>query len=299
MPEAPGTYPFENLIASVRERVRGCIQTVADSVEWSGGIEGLFSGKMLRTRLAGRLAAAEARAPRDVIVDLCAATELLHLASLCHDDVIDNAVVRRGASSLWVAAGASAAVLMGDRVLCEAMDLARGAGGGAHLGPFMSKAREVLDSEIQQEIACRGRALDEAVCLRLARGKTGPLFAFPAAICGGTDRALSAALEEAGYRLGAAYQLADDLLDVLGDERSAGKTLGTDRQRGKFTLPHVEPEGPRRTGEHIARLCREAVAALAAYPEFHAGLGAYLAQDFLPALGLANLPRGLGVELPA
>ena len=163
----------------------------------------------------------------------------------------------------------------------------------------MSKAREVLDSEIQQEIACRGRALDEAVCLRLARGKTGPLFAFPAAIRGGTDRALSAALEEAGYRLGTAYQLADDLLDVLGDERSAGKTLGTDRQRGKFTLPHVEPEGPRRTGEHIARLCREAVAALAAYPKLHAGLGAYLAQDFLPALGLANLPRGLGVELPA
>ncbi len=299
MPEAAATYGFDDVITAVHGRVRGCIQTVADSVGWAEGVEGLFSGKMLRTRLAGRLAAAEARIELSVMVDLCAATELLHVASLCHDDVIDNAATRRGTSSLWVAAGASAAVLMGDRVLCEAMDLARGAGGGVHLGPFMSKAREVLDAEIQQEIACRGRQLEESVCLKLARGKTGPLFAFPACVCGGSDAALAATLEEAGYQLGTAYQLADDLLDVLGDEQSAGKTLGTDRQRGKFTLPHMEPEGPRRTRDHIDRLCRDAVAALVSYPKFHAGLGAYLAKDFLPALGLANLPRGLGIESPA
>ncbi|MCY2925455.1 MAG: polyprenyl synthetase family protein [Planctomycetota bacterium] len=276
------------MIAAVQGRVRGCIKTVADSVGWAGGIEGMFSGKMLRTRLAGRLAAADPRVERAVVVDLCAATELLHLASLCHDDVIDNAAIRRGASSLWVAAGASAAVLMGDRVLCEAMDLARRAGAGAYLGNFMTKAREVLDSEIQQEIACRGRQLEEAVCLKLARGKTGPLFAFPAGVCGGSDPALAAALEEAGYQLGTAYQLADDLLDVSGDEQSAGKTLGTDRQRGKFTLPHLGSEGPRRTRDHIDRLCREAVAGLAGYPPLHEGLAIYLAQDFMPAL--AKLP---------
>ncbi|MCY2932005.1 MAG: polyprenyl synthetase family protein [Planctomycetota bacterium] len=290
MPEAAGIYAFEGLIGSVQERVHGCIQTVAGSVGWTGGIEGLFSGKMLRTRLAGRLAAAEARVERGALVDLCAAIELLHVASLCHDDVIDNAQVRRGTHSLWVAAGASAAVLMGDRVLCEAMDLARGAAGGAYLGPFMSKAREVLDAEIQQEIACRGRALEEAMCLALARGKTGPLFAFPAGVCGGADAAVTAALEEAGYQLGTAYQLADDLLDVLGDERSAGKTLGTDRQRGKFTLPHMGPEGPGRTRDHIARLCRGAAAGLEPYPRLREGLGAYLTQDFLPALGLDS-PR--------
>lgn len=298
MPEAARTYGFDDILAAVQRRVGDCIKTVADSVGWAGGIDGMFSGKMLRTRLAARLAGAGAKVEKALVVDLCAATELLHLASLCHDDVIDNAAVRRGASSLWVAAGASAAVLMGDRVLCEAMDLARAAAGGAYLGNFMSKAREVLDSEIQQEIACRGRELEEAVCLKLARGKTGPLFAFPACLCGGSDAALAAALEEAGYQLGTAYQLADDLLDVMGDEQSAGKTLGTDRQRGKFTLPHLGPEGPQRTRDHIDRLCREALAALANHPPLQAGMRAYLTQDFLPALAPANLPHGLGVESP-
>ena len=269
--------------------------------------EGLLSpGKMLRTRLAARLAGLVARtglpagrarpsaaATRDsqrsaasqvCIERLCAAVEIVHTASLCHDDIVDNAPVRRGRPSAPKALGVAGALLVGDLLFCEAIDLVTGTEEGAYLPSFLAKAAEVVRSEAEQELVYRGKDLDEATCLRLARGKTGPLFAFAASICGGRDEALTAALEQAGYDVGAAYQTADDMLDVFGDEREAGKTLGTDRLRGKTTLAQKGDGARRSSREHVRRLCASALDRLAAYPPAREALREYLRIDFRPVL---------------
>jgi len=106
------TFRFEDFLASVRGLVVARIGAVARAAGFEKGAETIFSGKMLRTRLAGRIAAEGGRVDAAVLIELCAATELLHLASLCHDDVIDNALLRRHQDALWVSAGPSTAVLM-------------------------------------------------------------------------------------------------------------------------------------------------------------------------------------------
>jgi len=229
-----------------------------------GEVGGLMPGKMLRTRLAGRLAGETSE------------------ALLCHDDVIDNAVIRRARPTLWQATSPSGAVLLGDLLLCEALDVLIDVPGTPHLKHFVSKVREVIEAETEQELLLRGRAVDEPTCLRLARAKTGPLFAFTAWATGDENADLGAALEEAGYGVGTAYQLADDLFDVVAGEQEAGKTLGTDRARGKFTLPQVPDGGGEATRDHIRELCRSAVASLDNWPAKRTALVQFITDDLLP-----------------
>ncbi len=248
-------------------------------------VEQLLPGKMLRTRLAARLAAAGATTVnRRTLRHACAATELVHTASLCHDDVVDNAVIRRARPALWQTTGASAAILIGDLLLCEALGLVTDVEGGRLMPVFVAKVREVIRTEVEQELLLRGRRVDEDECIRVARGKTGPLFALVAQVCGGEEAGLSEALEEAGYRIGTAYQLADDLLDVAGDEDVAGKTLGTDSMRRKFTLPLSAAGGGRVARRHVAELCESALTCLDAYPAARRALAEFLARDLQPVL---------------
>ncbi len=256
----------------------------------------LTGGKMLRTRLAARLLA-EQPAVSDVasLHEACAAMELVHAASLCHDDVLDNAQIRRGQPALWRAHGAPAAILIGDMLLCEAVQLAMEAG-QQHLRRCIEKVSEVVEAEAEQELLWRGREQDEETYLRLARRKTGPLFAFAAGICAGDDASFLAAVEEAGYCIGTTYQLADDLLDVVGSETVTGKTLGTDRLRRKHTLARADSDGWDLTRGHIQRLCTLAIAQVADRPEAKRGLMQFIQEDLMPVL---NRSLGNCLDLPA
>jgi geranylgeranyl pyrophosphate synthase len=240
---------------------------------------------MLRTRLAARLYEAGAvLLGLDELQAVCAATELTHTASLCHDDVVDNALMRRSMPTLWQSAGPTGAILVGDLLLCEAMDIMIAVRQGQFLPPYIAKVREVIAAEAEHEFLWRGRQPDETTSLRLARGKTGALFAFVARCCGGDNVALAEALTEAGYRVGTAYQLADDLLDVIGNDVTAGKTLGTDQQRDKATLPLNGEGGEHVTTRQIGQLCLSAGELLADFPEAKAGLRAFLLNDLQPVV---------------
>ena len=278
----------------VRQRIESCLGPLCGRTGPSGRPTtlpaelpaALLPGKMLRTQLAGRLvSAAGSRADVQRVEQLCAAVEIVHTASLCHDDVIDGGTVRRGAASLWRQTGPSAAVLIGDALLADAIALVASAGNPAALDAFLRKIRETCTAEATQELILRGNAVSEADCLRVARGKTGPFFAFAACVCGGADSTLSAALEEAGYRVGTVYQLADDLLDVTGGlaehgpELRSRKTLGTDAARRKSTLAHGGEEGLRTAHKHMTALSRSALDLLAAWPKARAGLEMFLLHD--------------------
>ena len=235
---------------------------------------------MLRTCLSARLAECDmVYANIEKLVSACFATELVHTASLCHDDVIDNGLIRRGQTTLWKITGASNAVLIGDLLLCEAIDVLLNVDGGRYIRPFVSKVKEVCTTEIEQEIVLRGGQPDEHTCMRLARGKTGPLFAFVGLVYGGNDLSLSSALEDAGYRIGTAYQLADDLLDIVGDERLSGKTLGSDSRRRKFTLPQSSIITRNKICEKISELCLSALDYLNEWPRVQRNLEKFFESD--------------------
>ena len=228
--KAPLDDKVEKVRALVRSRLRGLRGVGPDQVEV------LVGGKMLRARLALRLAGLTPVA-HDLIIAVAAAVEMIHAASLLHDDVIDGAEIRRGRSAFWRLTSPQGSILTGDLLFADAACLLAETGSADLLGRFCLKVREMCEAEAVQELSRRAQPTSEEQCLAVARGKTGALFAFVAEACAGGDPALGPALEEAGYRLGTAYQLADDLLDLTGDEGLAGKTLGTDRRRGKLTLP--------------------------------------------------------------
>jgi len=131
----------------------------------------------------------------------------------------------------------------------------------------------------QEELMYRGKRLDESTCLRLARGKTGPLFAFIGRVCGEGDSALASALAEAGYLLGTAYQVADDLLDVVGDEQVAKKTLGTDMTGSKFTLAVVRHHETGRTHHWVSALCASALECVNRWRRVREAVSAFLFYD--------------------
>lgn len=279
------------VLARVRRAVGARAKKATSSLTEPWAVGPMLSGKMLRSRLGARLFANGAPVNESTLQAVCVATELVHTASLCHDDVVDNSLIRRSLPTLWRIVGSSGAILIGDLLLCEAMALLMETEKGRLTRRFLTKVTEMVEAETQQELVYRGKQVDMETCLQLARGKTGPLFAFVAGICGGEDETLCGLLEEAGYRIGTAYQLADDLVDILGTECTVGKTLGTDLIRGKFTLPQIGDAGERAARKSISELCISAVELLNDYPKTRDGLREFLCQDLQPVL-----EQTLGVE---
>jgi octaprenyl-diphosphate synthase len=198
-------------------------------------------GKRVRP-LTVILSAACFRTPDPVVRDVAVVAELIHLATLLHDDVIDEGTARRGrttARRLW---GNGVSVLSGDMLLTVALERTAAAAPPAVLTDLLATLRRLVDGEIRQ-LAGRGSlALDEEAYFQVVRDKTGSLFEWAArsgAACAGAPREACEALAEFGARVGLAFQLVDDVLDYAGDPRAAGKALLSDLAEGKLTLPLI------------------------------------------------------------
>ena len=237
------------------------------------------AGKLLRARLTLRVGAANGVVPR-VRRASAAAVEMIHAASLLHDDVIDGGLLRRGLPTFWKSYSTSGAILLGDLLLFKAMHLVRATGRMDLVGAFIELAGVVCEAEAEQELIRRQKPATWPLAISTARRKTGALFAC-AALSAGRTAAEKDALCEAGYLLGTAYQIADDILDGSQNEAHAGKTLGTDRVRGKATAAVRSPAFVRRYAE---KLCRESTAQLARFPRLAAAWQAYLDIEFLPII---------------
>jgi len=275
---------IDYFLAGVHDTIVARVNKLASSLV-DIDVSQMMPGKMLRSRLAGRLAASGVCGDNwSDAANLSAAIELSHTASLCHDDVIDNADTRRGLPAMWRVTSRSGAVLVGDLLLCEALELVMETDDGKRLTDFLARLKEVIAAEARGELTLRGEVLDKTTCLEMARGKTGPLFAFVAAVCSSDDPAMSAALSEAGYLIGTAYQLADDLLDRVGDEDSAGKTLGTDQARGKYTLAGGDKDAQDELNREIHSLCESAIASLEQWDKAQDAVRRYLSEDIQPLL---------------
>ncbi len=241
------------------------------------------NGKMLRSRLAFRVGPASGTA-YNTLLHAAAAVELIHMASLLHDDVIDGGHLRRGAPAFWVERGAPGAILLGDLFLFRAVELICHVEDNRLTHPLVSFTGEVCQAESEQELIFRGQTIDWDNCVDIARRKTGSLFAFVAYACGERDEDLCNALKEAGYAVGTAYQLADDVMDALGNPEESDKTLGTDEARDKNTAmsfieaAHVDPV------QRIEALCKFSVDTLADWPEVQQAWRIYLDCDLRPSV---------------
>ncbi|EDP45732.1 polyprenyl synthetase family protein [Rickettsiella grylli] len=173
---------------------------------------------------------------------LAASLELIHGATLLHDDVIDGSVLRRGkktANSLW---GNSASVLVGDFLYSRAFQLISQINNSRVLTSLADATNTLAQSEVLQLINCYNVDVDEAYCLKVIQGKTGVLFSIAAeqpAMLTERPEAEISAMAHYGMHLGIAFQLIDDSLDYSGDPQQLGKSLGNDLSEGKPTLPII------------------------------------------------------------
>jgi octaprenyl-diphosphate synthase len=192
--------------------------------------------------LASRLGAESDGPPERGLKDLASAAELVHGATLLHDDVIDQGQERRGAPTARVLFGNPASVLGGDLLLVEALRRVRSAGHDRLLGQLLDVISEMVAAEALQ-LERRGRfEADRELYLRVVRGKTAALFEW-AMVAGGTVAGLDADslshLGRAGVQVGIAFQMVDDTLDLAESQGATGKDTLLDLREGKLTWPLI------------------------------------------------------------
>jgi octaprenyl-diphosphate synthase len=173
---------------------------------------------------------------------LGAVVELIHTATLIHDDVLDEATIRRHLDTVNARWDNEASVMLGDYLFARSICLASTLDDHFATKVLSATARIMCEGELRQ-IENRGNySLDEDRYLSIIRNKTAELIAsscrLGAHYAGADDDALEA-LTRYGYGLGVAFQIADDLLDLVGDENTVGKSLGTDLVKQKATLPLI------------------------------------------------------------
>lgn len=174
------------------------------------------------------------------LVRIAAVVELVHLASLVHDDIMDDAEVRRNRPTATRTYGPTAAVLLGDALFSHALNLATRFPTTEVCQAVSESMRRVCAGEIIQTLRRGSTNISHADYQRIIDLKTAELFRVSChlgARYGGFPDAFVKAAGDFGRHLGIAYQVYDDLADFFGDEKRIGKTLGTDLASGKITLP--------------------------------------------------------------
>jgi geranylgeranyl pyrophosphate synthase len=197
-------------------------------------------GKRLRPALALLSYRIFAGPANRAALALGTAVEMLHTATLVHDDLIDEAILRRGRSTLNAVWSKGATVLAGDYLFARAAGAAAEAENIQVMKLFAETLREICDGELRQLFSSRQWEQPKDAYYRRIFAKTASLFASATragAILGGAPPEMEAALHEYGYHLGMAFQIVDDILDFSGDERVLGKPVGGDLRQGIVTLP--------------------------------------------------------------
>lgn len=195
-------------------------------------------GKRIRPTL-GLLTGRMLGAPRERLIILAAALELLHTATLVHDDLIDGALLRRGIQTLNAQWSPPATVLTGDFIFARAAKLAAETDHLPLMNLFAETLAIIVNGELTQLFAARGIASRENYYKRIY-AKTASLIEMTtrgAAMISPVDETVVEAMRLFGYHLGMAFQIVDDVLDFTGEQAEVGKPVGSDLLQGLLTLP--------------------------------------------------------------
>ena len=193
-------------------------------------------GKRLRPLLAV-LAARAAGGTVDKAIAAGCAAEMIHTATLFHDDVVDGGSVRRGRPAARMIYGNGIAVLVGDFCLARGLDLVASTGSIAMVRSLAATVTEMAEGEVAQLESAGNPDATVASYLQVVDRKTASLLAWCARVGGVLAPALDGPLGRYGRALGRAFQIVDDILDCTTGESTTGKSGGRDLQEGKLTLP--------------------------------------------------------------
>ena len=190
-------------------------------------------------------------ASRDRLITIAAAIELLHTATLVHDDLIDGSLLRRGMATLNSQWSPGATVLTGDFLFARAAILAADTNSIPVMKIFSNTLSVIVNGEITQMFASRCKVSREDYFKRIY-AKTASLFetsACTAAMISPVDEDTVAAMRRYGYQIGMAFQIVDDILDFTGEQSTVGKPVGSDLRQGLVTLPALlyienQPDDP-------------------------------------------------------
>jgi octaprenyl-diphosphate synthase len=224
---------------AIEERLRFQVQ------EFDPGISGYVSyaldsnGKRIRPALV-LLSAHACGKSTPQHLDLAVVVELIHLATLVHDDITDGASKRRGKPTAFAKWGAELSVLLGDCLFCHALKLSSNFADQSISRKIAEASNEVCSGEILQTQRRFDLTLSIPEYLKIISMKTGALFRISTELAAVLNQCRPdeiQAMRNYGDYLGIAYQIYDDCLDLVGTEGSTGKTVGTDLAKGKLTLP--------------------------------------------------------------
>jgi heptaprenyl diphosphate synthase len=226
-------------LSEVEDRLRDVLRDAQNRFVAVGTTHLIEAGGKRVRPLLTLLGAQFGEPDRPKVIDAAVITELVHVGTLHHDDVMDEALVRHGvatANALW---GNSLAVLLGDLLLARAAELGAELGTGALRLQACTLARLVRGQLLEAVRAPRG-ADPMAHCLAVMADKSASLIAMAVQLgaqVSGADHATCAALARYGEYLGIAFQIADDVLDIRSPSTESGKTPGTDLREGVVTVP--------------------------------------------------------------
>lgn len=194
-------------------------------------------------------------------VPVASAAELIHMATLAHDDVIDKASTRRGSPTVNARWDNHSAVLAGDAMLAKALVMLVDHGGPAIVRLMAEMVRLMCDGEIEQKASLARVEQTETDYYSRIEKKTALFFSAcceAGALHQGAETHEVHALSEYGRNMGMAFQIVDDLLDVGGAEEVVGKPVGNDLAEGVYTLPVLYVLREERVGPKLARLLEQA-----------------------------------------
>ena len=197
-------------------------------------------GKRIRPTL-GLLVGNMLGAPEEKLITLGASVELLHTATLVHDDLIDGALLRRGMPTLNARWSPAATVLTGDFLFARAAKLAAETDYLPLMKLFAETLATIVNGELTQMFSARGVIERENYYQRIY-AKTASLFemaALAAAMVATEDEEMRGSMRIFGYEVGMAFQIVDDILDFTGEQSAVGKPIGSDLLNGLITLPAI------------------------------------------------------------
>lgn len=266
----PELAPVHDLLAGALDRVERTfdralrsdlppVQRLVEHIE-------TYRGKMLRPALVILSGMAAAPAPAaaaevsDAHITIAAVCEMIHMATLVHDDVLDEADIRRKGATVNRLRGNEAAVILGDYLfscayhLCSTLDSQQAALLIGHTGMTLC-AGELLQLHHRENLS-----IDQPTYFEVVRRKTGSLISIACrlgAMQSGAADSAAASLAEFGMNVGIAFQIQDDLLDLTGNQSLVGKPLRKDLELGKLTLPvihHLQVAAPSARARALAML---------------------------------------------
>ena len=204
-----------------------------------------YRGKMLRPTLvlvAGLATTDDGTSLRHEHDIIAATVEMIHMATLVHDDVLDEAAVRRRGETVNFLRGNETAVMLGDYLISNAFHLCSRAGDPSLNLRLGEVTNTLCEGELVQLSRRHDLSLDTETYFEIVRRKTAVLVGAACELgarLSGASTADVAAWRRFGEQLGVAFQIQDDLLDLLGDEATVGKSIGRDLEKGKLTLPMI------------------------------------------------------------